>query len=62
MTRDRFDSRSTGRPVSDDGYPMDDFRRETNYDRTYDPRSEGDFDQRYERLPARRSNGDRRPN
>ena len=59
MPVDRFDSRSTDRPMSEDGYPMDDFRRETNYDRTYDPRSEADFDQRYERLPARRTNNDR---
>ena len=59
MPVDRFDSRSTDRPISDDGYPMDDFRRETTYDRTYDPRSEADLDQRYDRLPARRTNNDR---
>jgi hypothetical protein len=59
MPVDRFDSRSTDRPMSEDGYPMDDFRRETNYDRTYDPRSEADFEQRFERLPARRTNNDR---
>lgn len=59
MPVDRFDSRSTDRPLSDEGYPIDDFRREANDERIYDSRSNVDFDPRYERLPARRSNNDR---